>query len=68
MKGKPRRTWINDLKYWTGMKRYDQKKIEAEKDIFTNQRTAVDATEDVIWLYYAFSNIFNILKQEYILN
>ena len=30
-RGRPRRTWVDDLRDWTGMRRYDQKKISAEK-------------------------------------
>ena len=30
-RGRPRRTWDDDLRDWTGSKRYDQIKIAAEK-------------------------------------
>ena len=30
-RGRPRRTWVGDLRDWTGSKRYDQIKIAADK-------------------------------------
>ena len=30
-RGRPRRTWVDDLRDWTGSKRYDQIKIAAER-------------------------------------
>ena len=30
-RGRPRRTWVDDIREWTGSKRYDQIKRAAEK-------------------------------------
>ena len=30
-RGRPRRTWVDDLRDWTGSNRYDQIKREAER-------------------------------------
>ena len=38
-RGRPRWTWINDLRDWTGLKRYDQIKIAAERrDLHVTQQ------------------------------
>ena len=43
--GRPRRTWVDDLRDWTGSKRYDQIKRAAQmRDLEHLQPTAVDAT------------------------
>ena len=46
-RGRPRRTWVDDLRGWTGSKRYGQIKKAAEKRATYKwhlQPTAVDST------------------------
>ena len=57
---RPRRTWVDDIREWTGSKRYEQLKRAAEIETYMGhlQPTAVDAT----------SNECNIVMQVMILN
>ena len=45
-RGRPRRTWVDDLRDWTGSKRYEQIKRAAEtrRNMEHLQPTVVDAT------------------------
>ena len=46
-RGRPRRTWVDDIREWTGSKRYDQRELQNIETYMGHlQPTAVDATSN----------------------